>query len=103
MALGVSCTGPDGDILLEFLQSPLSFLDRLVQSYGGSVGLRLGGEHVVLLTDPKLSREVLIDQADTFRKVIVKAKSPINASLHQLLLLQPSQRRLFATYDARHG
>lgn len=72
----MSCTGPEGDILLDFLQSPLNFLDRLVQSYGGSVGLRLGGEHVVLLTDPKLCREVLIDQADTFRKVIVNMNSP---------------------------
>ncbi len=75
---GVSCTGPEGDILLDFLQSPLCFLDRLVQRYGGSVGVRLGGEHVVLLTDPKLCREVLIDQADTFRKVIVNTNHSIN-------------------------
>ncbi|EIE20236.1 cytochrome P450 [Coccomyxa subellipsoidea C-169] len=61
-------TGPGGDVVLEFLRSPLSFLDRIVRQHGGSVGLRLGGEHVVLLTDPALSRQVLIDQADTFCK-----------------------------------
>ena len=55
--------------MLEFLRSPLSYLDRLVQQYGGAVGLKLGGERVVLLADPALSRIVLIDQAKTFVKV----------------------------------
>ncbi|KAK9903986.1 hypothetical protein WJX75_001915 [Coccomyxa subellipsoidea] len=60
--------GPSDDVVLDFLRSPLGFLDRVVQQYGGSVGLRLGGERVVLLTDPALSRQVLIDLAATFGK-----------------------------------
>lgn len=63
--------GPSDDVVLDFLRSPLGFLDRVVQQYGGSVGLRLGGERVVLLTNPALSRQVLIDLAATFGKVIL--------------------------------
>ncbi len=63
------CAGPEGDVVLEFLRSSLQYLDRLVQQYGGVVGLKLGGERVVLLADPALSRTVLIDQADIFIKV----------------------------------
>ena len=62
--------------MLEFLRSPLDFLDRVVQQYGGSVGLRLGGERVVLLADPALSRQVLIDLADTFGKVDPITRGP---------------------------
>lgn len=63
--------GPDRDVALEFLRSPLAFLDATVQQYGGAVGLKLGGEHVVLLTDLTLARQVLIDQPEVFVKVCV--------------------------------
>lgn len=36
------------------------------------MGLKLGGECVVLLAEPKLCRQVLIDQANIFIKVCVK-------------------------------
>jgi hypothetical protein len=56
-------------VALEFLRSPLAFLDSTVQRYGGAVGLKLGGEHVLLLTDLSLTRQVLVDQAEVFVKV----------------------------------
>ena len=54
---------------MDFLRSPLAFLDATVQQYGGAVGLKLGGEHVVLLADPVLARQVLIDLPEVFVKV----------------------------------
>ena len=53
----------------DFLRSPLVFIDSIVQQYSSTVGLKLGGEHVVLTGDPAISRQVLIDQADVFVKV----------------------------------
>lgn len=58
-------------MVLNFLQSPLTFIDSLTQQYGSTVGFKLGGEHVVLTGDPSMSRQVLIDQADVFVKVRV--------------------------------
>ena len=40
----------------------------MAQGYGGLVGLKLGGEHVVLVTDKGLARQVLVSQADDFVK-----------------------------------
>ena len=54
---------------VDFLRSPLAFIDSLTQQYGPTVGLKLGGEHVVLTGDPDMSRQVLIDQATVFVKV----------------------------------
>lgn len=48
----------------------MAFIDSLTQQYGSTIGLKLGGEQVVLTGDPHLSRQVLIDQADVFGKVI---------------------------------
>ena len=56
-------------MVFDFLRSPLAFIDSLVQQYSSTVGLKLGGEHVVLTGDPDISRQVLIDQADVFVKV----------------------------------
>ena len=64
----VADAGPAGDVIVEFLRSPLSFLERVAQGYGGLVGLKLGGEHVVLVTNKGLARQVLVDQADNFVK-----------------------------------
>ena len=64
---------------LNFLRSPLEFIDSLTQQYGSTVGLKLGGEQVVLTGDLCLSRQVLIDQADVFGKV---AFQPMCCLLH---------------------
>ena len=50
--------GPSGDVSLELLQDPLPFLERTEAAYGGSVGMVLAGEYVVLLSDPVLCRQV---------------------------------------------
>lgn len=47
----------------------MAFIDSLTQHYGRTIGLKLGGEHVVLTGDPEVSRQVLIDQATVFVKV----------------------------------
>lgn len=61
--------GPEGDATLEFLQNPLGFLERNTGTYGGVVGLQLGGELVALVTDPAVAKFVLIDGAFIFVKV----------------------------------
>ena len=60
--------GPPGDISMDLLQDPLRFLEKTSATYGGSVGMVLAGEYVVLLSDPALVRQVVIDEADTFVK-----------------------------------
>ena len=73
--LSVACVfaGPSTDVAFEFLRSPLAFIDSLTQQYGPTIGLKLGGEHVVLTGDPEISRQVLIDQASVFVKVSCNA------------------------------
>ena len=66
---GIYSAGPGTDVAIDFLRSPLAYLDSLVQQYGHTVGLKLGGEHVVLTGDPGIARQVLIDRADVFVKV----------------------------------
>ena len=65
----VFLAGPSTDVAVDFLRSPLAFIDSLTQHYGRTIGLKLGGEHVVLTGDPQVSRQVLIDQATVFVKV----------------------------------
>lgn len=60
--------GPSGDVALTLLQDPLSFLTDVRQKYGPVVGLLLGGERVILVTDREAARQVLIDQPDVFIK-----------------------------------
>ncbi|KAK9829411.1 hypothetical protein WJX72_005691 [[Myrmecia] bisecta] len=60
--------GPAGDAALDLLRNPLDFLTRAVAAYGGIVGLSLGGQRVVLLTDLRVAHEVLIDKASIFVK-----------------------------------
>lgn len=50
------------------LQSPLDFITRLRREYGPVVGLLLGGERVVLVSDPAAARQILIDRPDVFVK-----------------------------------
>lgn len=50
------------------LQDPLTFLESVTAQYGGVVGLVLGGQHVAVVTDPDIAKNVLIDQASLFAK-----------------------------------
>ncbi len=62
-------TGPAGDVSLQLLQDPLRFLLDMHAQYGSVVGLVLGGQRVVLVADPAIARDVLIDRAtDVFVK-----------------------------------
>eukprot|EP00884_Botryococcus_braunii_P020753 jgi/Botrbrau1/7361/Bobra.0316s0009.2 len=57
--------GPKGEAVGAFLANPLEFLTRSRHEYGALVGLLLGGERVVIISDPTAARQVLIDQAGT--------------------------------------
>ena len=67
--IGGCITGPEGDATIAFLQNPLGFLERNTVTYGGVVGLQLGGELVALVTDPAVAKFVMIDSASLFVKV----------------------------------
>ena len=51
------------------LLDPLSFLERMSKQYGPVVGLVLGGESVVLVTEGNAAQQVLITKAATYKKV----------------------------------
>lgn len=50
--------GPPGDQAVTLLLDPLQFLERTTRQYGGTVGLLMGTERVVLVTDKQLARQV---------------------------------------------
>ena len=53
------------------LIDPLSFLESVTSRYQAVVGLIMGGEEVILVTDPAAAQQVLIDKASIYRKVWV--------------------------------
>jgi hypothetical protein len=50
------------------LADPLAFIEDVRARHGPVAGLLLGGERVVLVSDPAAARQVLIDRADIFVK-----------------------------------
>lgn len=51
------------------LADPLAFLEKTTAAFGGVAGLVLGGEFIVLVSDPEVAKDVLIDRASIFVKV----------------------------------
>lgn len=51
------------------LLDPLSFLENVTARYSSVVGLIMGGEEIVLVTEPAAAQHVLIDKASIYRKV----------------------------------
>lgn len=51
------------------LANPLAFLEQTTAAHTGVAGLVLGGEYVVLVSDPAVAKDVLIDRASIFVKV----------------------------------
>lgn len=64
-----STTGPPGDAAPSMLADPLAFLEQTTAVHGGVAGLVLGGEYVVLVSDPAVAKDVLMDRASIFVKV----------------------------------
>lgn len=60
--------GPPGDAAPSMLADPLAFLERTTTVHGGVAGVVLGGEYVVLVSDPAVAKDVLIDRAAMFVK-----------------------------------
>lgn len=52
--------GPSGDQVVSLLNGPLAFLNTTRQQYGSIVGLLLGGERVVLVSDPQAAKQVWV-------------------------------------------
>ena len=76
----VFLVGPAGDAAVSLLNDPIAFLQDATASYGDTVGLVLGGQYVVLVTDPAVVRDVLIKKASIFVKVPAEALSVCNRS-----------------------
>ena len=60
--------GPPGDSALELVQDPVAFSLKVSKQYGGATGLRLAGQNIVLVTDPILAKDVMIDRPQYFQK-----------------------------------
>mmetsp|Transcript_22474 Transcript_22474/g.62331 ORF Transcript_22474/g.62331 Transcript_22474/m.62331 type:complete len:545 (+) Transcript_22474:187-1821(+) len=60
--------GPVGDTVFQLLADPVGCIERLSRVYGGAVGLQLGGERCVLLSDPALIAKVVVEDAAKFVK-----------------------------------
>ena len=67
--------GPAGDAAVGLLNNPIAFLQDATATYGDTVGLVLGGQYVVLVTDPAVVKDVLIERASIFVKVPAEALS----------------------------
>ncbi|MER6910358.1 cytochrome P450 [Streptomyces sp. NPDC000594] len=89
--------------LARFTRSPLAFL-RGLPAHGDLVGIRLGGQHLVMVCDPELTRALLLDDRafdkggalyDRLRDVGGNGVATCPASEHrrQRRLLQPLFRR----------
>lgn len=61
-------SGPAGDVALDLLRDPLAFLASTQRRFGDIVGLSLGGQRVVLVTDPSAAKAVLIDNPEIYVK-----------------------------------
>ena len=88
--------GPGGD--------PLTFFTSLARTYGDIVHVRMGGERVFLLNDPRLIRDVLVTRQRMFMKGrgLERAKRLIGeglltsegaAHVRQRRLIQPAFHR----------
>lgn len=60
--------GPRGDVALDLLKDPLDFLELMEGRYGDVVGVLLGGERAVIVSDPHVAQYVLVDRPDVFVK-----------------------------------
>jgi len=67
--------GPRGDTLLgstlDFKESPLQFICYVQKAYGDVARFRVGPSHWVLVSDPKLVWEMMVERASEFRKPAV--------------------------------
>jgi cytochrome P450 len=60
--------GPAGDAAVELGADPLAFIVKTQRDHGDVVGLSLAGERVVLVSDPTVAADVMIDRAELFVK-----------------------------------
>ena len=85
-------------------RDPLAFFTNLARTYGDIVHVRMGGEHVFLLNDPQLIRDVLVTRQRMFMKGrgLERAKRLIGeglltsegaAHVRQRRLIQPAFHR----------
>jgi len=67
--------GPRGDILLgstlDFKESPLQFACYVQKAYGDVARFRVGPSHWVLVSDPKLVHDMMVERAAEFQKPAV--------------------------------
>jgi cytochrome P450 len=100
--------GPKRSILGSLIyrpgSDPIAFFTRLARTYGDVAYLRMGGEHVVLLSDPQHVRDVLVTHQRNFLKGrgLERAKRVLGAGLltserevhlRQRRLIQPAFHR----------
>ena len=64
--------GPKGDAskgcMAEMRRNPMLFLESVAKEYGGIATVNMGAYHFYLVTEPKLIKELFVDNADKYRK-----------------------------------
>ncbi len=64
--------GPEGEgklgCLPEMRANPMEFLEEVASKYGGIARINMGAYHSYLVSDPKLIKEVLVDNFEKYKK-----------------------------------
>ena len=72
MSNSVIPPGPTGKgklgCLPEMRQNPMAFLEKVAGEYGGIARINMGAYYSYLISDPKLIKEVLVDNFDKYKK-----------------------------------
>ena len=64
--------GPEGErkmgCLTEMRKNPMHFLEKVALEYGGIARINMGAYYSYLVSEPKLIKEVLVDNYDKYKK-----------------------------------
>ena len=89
----VVLTGPGGEVALQFLANPLDYLDEVSSRFGNLVSLRLAGERVVLVADPRSAEQLLI----TENHKVAKVHDDVHIHVSNVDLQKHAQKPLWAS------
>ena len=84
--------GPPRDSAASRLLDPSRFLEGVTARYQRIVGLIMGSEEVILVSDPATAQQVLIDKASIYRKVHHHCQDPFSQLGNSACMLIPTSK-----------